>query len=297
MPPLVSRQLSQFPGRPIHLNAGVGAIFFAKPVFPSACARGPWLVALALAAMAPAVRGQTNLSGVVSYRKDTNYYMGLLYDLGGAPTQILSTDANGIRTVELTDGSVWSYQVTPITINPFNGPGAVYVPDQMFLPLTQAGTGVLAPSGSGSPFFGFSYITIDPLGPFYGDKAADQSTISGFISANNGGTHGTFVSSGNFETRDLYYGIFSYYWSLSASEMLGEQYTDPAGHIYAKDTNLLIVRDQSYLMDQAWPVTMNVVGSSMTYLYTIPEPSTYAALLGLGALGFAAYRRRRRQAA
>jgi len=241
--------------------------------------------------------------------------MGLLYDLGGAPTQILSTDANGIRTVELTDRSVWSYQVTPITVDPLNGPGAVTVPDQMFLPLMQGGTGVLTNAGgSGSAYFGFSTITIDPMGPFHGDKAADQSSITGFISANNGGTAGTFVSSGIFETRDNFNGIFLYYWSiLPPASILGEPYTGRAtqdspifepytgqdSHILYQDSNLLTVRDQTYLTDQSWSVNMNVVGNSMTYLYTmpVPEPSTYAALLGLGALGFAAYRRRRRQAA
>jgi len=208
----------------------VEKILFSKGRFSSfARLGGPWLVALALVAIAPAVRGQVNLMGVLSQRVSTTYYVGLFYDFSGSAPQIISTDVDGVRTVLLASG-YWSYQVTPFSISFLTRGGdpdsltTVSVPDEMFLPLTQLGTpGALPyPYAPGAPPFQYATggtlwegatIVWDILGPYSGDKVADQSTMAGFIHANNGGTSGTVVSAGYFETRDTYYGVFDYYYT------------------------------------------------------------------------------------
>jgi hypothetical protein len=73
-------------------------LFSPRRYSPFARLGGLGLVALALAAMAPAVRGQVNLMGVNSQRVSTTYYVGLFYDSSSAP-QIISTDVNVLLPV------------------------------------------------------------------------------------------------------------------------------------------------------------------------------------------------------
>ena len=76
----------------------------AERFYPFLRLGGPLIVAVILAAIAPAVRGQVNLMGVYSARVNTTYYVGLFYDFSGSAPQIISTDVNGVRTVLLADG-------------------------------------------------------------------------------------------------------------------------------------------------------------------------------------------------
>ena len=254
--------------------------------------RAPWLAGLLLAiALAPVVRGQ--VMGSISGRTSTVYNMGLLYDFsngnGTDHVQIISTDGNGLRTVAITSGvhsGYYSYQVTPLTLN------GVSVPDEMFMPLTQNGTlGVSQFGGSGIPFTGFTFVA-DPLGPYLGDKIADLNGNAAFISQNNGGTAGRWIYTNIGETRDFYYGVFDFYYSMT----LGTQnFTPNNGNIFWSDQAFLIVRDQQYLRSQTWYVNINFYGDAMTYLGPIPEPSTYAAIFGACALGCAAWKRGQRK--
>ena len=76
--------------------------------------------------------------------------------------------------------------------------------------------------------------------------------------------------------------------------MASNRYAGPdSNNIYFRDAASIGVVDQQYTILKNWVVSFNAVGSDLTFVSAIPEPSTYAALFGACALGCAAWRRRR----
>ena len=68
---------------------------------------------------------------------------------------------------------------------------------------------------------------------------------------------------------------------------------NPGTHSFSNTIkNLVITADSSFTLTSNNP-QLRILAFKTLGFVTVPEPSTYAFLLGLGALGFAAYRRRR----